>query len=467
MPPDLPSVRYAARPVAAVMLVVLAVVLAFSSMVTSGASAEPGADETSTSSETATADDTPTDGESSDEPTDAPTDEPTDGEPTDGEPTDGETSDEPSETPTDEPTAMEVEGAVFRWGINNQTNAHSHNPMADAFNFMSAGVANPGRGGATLPKGKWHARQGNVTIQKWDGQRWKQATWAGLNKDANGQKTNSSSIFSGHNVVITKGTGTVDAANRQAEITWNGTFTVLYYGGNTMFTVSDPVLSVDGGSGVVTAELGGYATSRDDGGWRKVTPKRVTIATLAKVDFSQEKGFTVTPTYLGVKTNGSASQDRSGEFAGSFPQSMISFLAGMEVDQFWYSTGLSTDNTKVPLPLSISYDAKAQVEPTPTTEPTDNAPTVDNPVNDAPDVAQAAPQPDQQVAADDPAAAPGLPAVVPESQRELLTPADLGAVRPVAATTSEGAGPDRTWWLVGSLLLVAALLLLVPARPRG
>src|SRR5690606_21012696 len=47
------------------------------------------------------------------------------------------------------------------------------------------------------------------------------------------------------------------------------------------------------------------------------------------------------------------------------------FLGPLDIAQFWYSTGLSTDGTKLPLPITVSYDAaEEEPAPTPTEEPT-------------------------------------------------------------------------------------------------
>lgn len=479
----------AARPVAGVLLVVLAVVSGFGAVVSGPqAWAAPGEEVASSalSSQTSTGE-TPDDEESdevgvsetpeeADEETDEP--DPTDESsqsadssesPTDdasGEPTD-EPSDEPSEEPSGEPTddtVIEVDNAVFRWGISNQSNARSHNP--GAFNFFSAGVADPGRGGVHLLEKHWQAKDGKVTIQKWMGKKrgWRRAAWESWKTNASGKPTGVDRNFSLHNIVIRGGKGTVDVESGDAEIRWKGTFTVVYYSGNTIFTVTDPVLTLTGGAGELRATLGGFASDRDTmSSWEPVPSVKADIATLAKVKLG-ERGFSATPAYERVVAKGFSDQVTNGPW-GAFPQQMLDFLKPLEIAQFWYSTGLATDDTKLPLPLTVSYDDSAEIAPTPDPEPT-SPPAVDNPVNDAPPPPPvAAPQVGPAPA---PAAAPpGLPAAVPESQRELLTPADLEAVTLAAAPSHHQAVPDRTWWLVGSLLLVAAFLLFIPARPRA
>lgn len=467
MRPDA-SPRYAVRPVVAVAALVLAVVLGFSAVMSGpGASADPGAEAGGSSTQTDSGSVDPS--ESADSETDetesVDPDNPTDTETTESAspPESTESAEpEPSESDRPETDGVEVDNAVFRWGINNQSNARSHNP--GAYNFFSAGVANPGRGGVHLLEKHWRAKSGNVLIQKWMGRKrgWRTAAWEGWKTNEAGKPTGVDRDFSLHNIVIRGGTGTIDRASGTAEIRWKGTFTVVYYSGNTIFTVTDPVLTVADGRGELTGVLGGFASERDNmSQWKPVTPVRATVATLDAVRLGK-RGFSSTPAYEGVQAKGFADQVTDGRW-GAFPQSMLDFLKPLAIAQFWYSTGLATDDTKLPLPLTVSYDEADEVTPTPTPEPS-APPTVDNPVNNAP---PPAPQQAPQVAAPAPAAAaPGLPAEVPESHRQLLAAADLGAVTPVAASPAEQGDPDRTWWLVGSLLLVAALLLFIPARPR-
>ncbi len=472
MQPDRQALlRYGAKPVAVVLLVLLAVLAGFSAVLHApSAAAETGV---TTESDTTTPADAPSVTET---PTDMPTDEPSDeatddatGEPTDdtpGEPT-GEPTEEPSESMSPVPAdGVEVDDAVFRWGINNQSNARSHNP--GAYNFFSAGIANPGRGGVHLLEKHWSAKAGNVVIQKWMGNRrgWKRSVWQDWRTAADGSRTGMDSNFSLHNVVINGGTGTVDRVTRTAEIRWKGTFTVVYYSGNAIFTVTDPVLRVTDGVGEVTAVLGGWASERDQmSQWEPVASVRATIATLPKVKFGKD-GVTSMPAYEGLNARGFSDQVTNGVW-GAFPQSMLDFLGPLDIAQFWYSTGLSTDHTKVPLPITVSYDGANAPEPTPTDEPS-AVPTVTNPTTAPP---PPPPVPDPAPVVPPIEVAPILPVApgvaLPAAQRPLLTASDLSAAVPVSAPVAAAAvDSDRTWWAVGGLLLLAALLLSVPSRPR-
>ncbi|WP_235735814.1 hypothetical protein [Nocardioides alcanivorans] len=338
-----------------------------------------------------------------------------------------------------------------------------------AYNFFSAGTIRLSEANMLVPKKLWSAKQGNVVIQKWMGSKdgWQEAVWNGWKKNHKGQTNTTTGNFSIHNVVINGGEGWVDRKERRAEIKWTGTFTVVYYGGNSIFTVTDPRLSVTGKKGQITATLGGFGSAQGTSQWEELDPTEVTIADLSKVKLGK-KGFTVTPDYQGVAVDitdefPNLDKQTTGKDKGSFPPSMVRFLARVGVGPYWYSSALSSGNSyKRPLPLTISFDSSDEVDQT-AQDDDDSSPVIENPLNDPP--AERATT-ESQVAAPVPAAlAPGLPAQVPESQRQLLTPADLGAIKP-AATTTTHSQPDRTWWLVGSLLLVAALLLFIPARSR-
>ncbi|WP_127479827.1 hypothetical protein [Nocardioides pantholopis] len=395
-----------------------------------------------------------------------------------------EPSESPSETATPSPTTtpspspsagasapVSVAGAVLRWGVSNQTNARSHNP--GAINFLAAGVADPGRGGATLKKNQWRAKRGNVTIEKRTATgAWRTATWAGLATSPAGADIGIYGPFSDHTVVLRKGTGAVDRAAGTARVTWKGTFTVVYYGGNTVFTVTDPTLDVADGAGTLTATLGGFLADRTDvSKWQPATPQRVRIADLPQVQLGA-LGFTAQPAYEGVTATGSEPQDRAGSGWGAFPQPFVSYLQPFGVDQFWYSTGLQSDPTKRPLPLSVSYSPKEVAAPAPTAGDAP-APEVENDAPAAPGApaAGAAPALPAVPAAAAPRAAAGVPAgALP--QAAAAAPTLPNAVQLVAAPATDSdtaaASSGAGWFLGGALLLAAALLLAVPIpSPTG
>ncbi|MFI5426253.1 hypothetical protein [Aeromicrobium sp. UC242_57] len=185
-------------------------------------------------------------------------DEPTDSEPTEPEPTSSTPT--PTPSPTLPATTRVIDDAQLRWGINNESNNKAFAP--GTFNFLSAGkIGDPGEGnkqistsdqGATWNNGKaadWKASDGNVALEKFTNKTWKPATFAGLRTTSAGETMNGNNGFSNHEVVLSGGTGTVDRTKRTASVQWTGSFTVVYYSGYSFFYVSDPKLTVSGGSG--------------------------------------------------------------------------------------------------------------------------------------------------------------------------------------------------------------------------
>ena len=363
---------------------------------------------------------------------------------------------------------FKVDDAQFRWGINNESNNAGFAP--DTANFFSAGkLDDPGRGGQTISRRDWSASVDEVTIEKRqpDGS-YDAATWNGLTTTPSGDDLTSPTAgkFSGHQVVMDGGTGTIDPRHRSARVTWDGDFTVLYYSGMTFFYVSDPTLVVRNGRGTVTATLGGFGADRENmSTWKPLPDKRVTLADLGRVRLG-EAGFTAKPNYLGVRydaSNGISAQQR-GQAYGAFPRSFVDYQVRTGQASYWYSSGGQTDRFKVALPMTISYDADNAVDP-----PDDKAPPPeDDPSEDPPDNGSPAPDPDDNGTEPTPeptqdgdpstdADADADDAAVAASPLSTTHTADQGEMRTVAANP-----PDRIWmwWLGGGLLAIAVALTL-------
>jgi len=260
--------------------------------------------------------------------------------------------------------ASTVSDAVFHWGINNEVSNRAFAP--GTYNFMSAGKAPKTSGADTISEGEWSATDGNVTIEKKqaDGTSYGTATWAGLKTTPTGGSipSPSSGQFSGHRVAIAAGTGTLDAEADNADIQWDGDFTVAFYSGMTQFYVTDPHLVVEGGVGSVTATLSGYGSDMNEPDVFVTLPAtEVTLADLSGVDVT-DTGIEVTPDYLGVTANlpeTATPQSTTGNSWGAFPESMIGFQLLTGQSSYWYSSGGATDAFKVALPISIGYTAVA------------------------------------------------------------------------------------------------------------
>lgn len=260
--------------------------------------------------------------------------------------------------------AVEITEAEFRWALNKQSSGPSHGP---GLNFLSAGDISGAITGpdTAIKPSDWKATSGDVTIEKrGSGGTSAPATWDGVQTDQSGTAlSGSSSKYSGLEMVFTGGEGTVDAAAGTAEIEWDGTASVLYYSGFVYLTVSDPVLAVTPSRAVVTATLGGHRSDRDDASeWTKMSPKTVTLAVLDRdeIDLSDETGFSAEPDYRGVsysRADSSMPQVKTGSDWGAFPDSFIDFAKESGSGGFWYSTGGSSDATKVPFSIVVSWDS--------------------------------------------------------------------------------------------------------------
>jgi len=259
-----------------------------------------------------------------------------------------------------------IDDAQFRWGLNTESGSGA---FAGGCNFLSAGVSRDMGGPIvwTDARNAYRATDGDVRIEKplRTGE-YDLATWAGRCLDANGSAVTASSLTSqtGNQVVIDGGTG-VRAADGSVEIRWSGAFTVVFYGGMTYWSASDPVLSIDArGNGRVTATASGFGASMTDlGKWDTIVGRQVVLAELRGVDTSG-RGFATDPLYLGVGVGGAGQIGRTTDNAahwGSFPASFVQFQKLTGQAGYWLTTGGVRDRAKVASALYISYDARAPV----------------------------------------------------------------------------------------------------------
>lgn len=479
--------RAAVLAVAGVAVLCLVAAMTLFGVPTPGAAhaAEVGETGTTTSASTSatTATSAPATSAPTTGPTTAPTSAPTTG-PTTGPttaPTTAPTS-EPTSTPTGGPTSaptdgpVAIDGAVLRWGINDESSNAAHAP--GTYNFFSAGSIDYPGSGRQLRESAWRQASGDVAIEKWDGSSWRPATWVGLSTDSAGATLRSptAGVFSNHQVALSGGVGEVDREAGTATIRWDGEFTVLYYSGMSLFHVIDPVLTVADGRGTLTASVGGYASSIDDPGTAvPVAPRQATLAALPSVDLAAVDGFSATPSYRGVRvTTSGTPQDLSDPaVAGAFPQDLVSVMETLGTGSYWYSSGGSTDPYKIAKALSVSYDASR-----PVTTPQPTAPATQAPTSGPQNTAIAPPTRSSGTRSGSGANAPAVvapPALAPTGAAVLAADGTLPFahdLRSVAAIfDGDGsAGPVSTtsvlWWIGGGLLLAAAALLAVPTAPR-
>ncbi|MDR3359878.1 MAG: hypothetical protein LBO20_04370 [Bifidobacteriaceae bacterium] len=255
---------------------------------------------------------------------------------------------------------VDVEDVTLAWTVNAETGGGAY---FGGCNFLSAGVAgNTGSSRTwTEADGFWKAAEGSVSIEKpTAGGGWEAPTWATKCRDANGAAvTTAPTSTTGNRVKFSGGVGEVDVDAGTAEIAWDGAFTVVFYGGMTYWSASDPVLSVAAdGTAALTATGSGYAASMDDPTvWAPLTPTTITLATFTGVSLSDD-GFDATPEYRGVTVSG-VTQTTTGADWGSFPQAFVDFQQLTGQGSYWYSSGGAADPKKVAGPASVVWDAAA------------------------------------------------------------------------------------------------------------
>ena len=81
-----------------------------------------------------------------------------------------------------------------------------------------------------------------------------------------------------------------------AEIQWDGSFTMVYYGGMTYWSINDPKLVVEDGEGTITGTMSGYGADMNDlSKWVELEDRpNATVADLTDVNVT-DSGIEVTP----------------------------------------------------------------------------------------------------------------------------------------------------------------------------
>ncbi|GAA1920269.1 hypothetical protein GCM10009775_11060 [Microbacterium aoyamense] len=294
-------------------------------------------------------------------------------------------------------TGTPIRNAQFRWGLNAEAGAGA---FAGGCNFLSAGRAgDTGRGGVvwTESHGLYRASQGNVRIEKPSAAgEYDIATWAGRCLDPAGNAVTSASVTStsGNQVVIDGGAG-VRGADGSVEIRWTGSFSVVFYGGMTYWSASDPVLVMDAaGNGRVTATASGFGASMEDlTKWEALPEREIVLAEVRGASTALGQGFAVVPQYLGVQVSGvgQVARDAVNEsFWGSFPASFVEYQKLTGQAGYWVTTGGVRDRAKPASTLYVSYDARAAIVPDLPATDTGGAAAPQNPVRLRPSANSAA-----------------------------------------------------------------------------
>lgn len=265
-----------------------------------------------------------------------------------------------------------VSDAQLRWGLNLETGSGA---FYGGCNFLSAGVVGDTGSGKVWDEamGYYAAEAGATTIEKPyatggdDEVEFRTMPFGHRCQGPDGEPVSSARMEgTGVQAVLDGGRGTVDPASGRASIAWDGSFTVVFYGGLTYWWVIDPVLEVDGGTGRLTGTVGGFGTSMEDmSRWVELEPRDVVLADLPSVDVSDATGFRTDPAYRGVRLDLdglTAPQRRDGEAWGSFPRDFVDFQIDTGQAAYWYSSGGLRDAAKPGSTVYVSYDADAPVD---------------------------------------------------------------------------------------------------------
>lgn len=270
--------------------------------------------------------------------------------------------------PGDTDGPFTVSNAEFRWGLNPETGSGA---FFGGCNFLSAGTSGDAGGAIVWPDDTYFATtDGAVTIERPTGDSgYEPLAWADRCLDPQGNTVTTADFRNtGVQAVISGGKGDIDPDAGTAEISWDGAFTVVFYGGMTYWWAADPVLTVEDGKGRITATGGGFGASMEDlSKWEELPEREIVLADLGDVDLSSGVGFSTIPDYLGVEITtppDGAPQRTDREEWGSFPQSFVDFQVETGQAAYWYSSGGLRDPAKPTSRLYVSYDADAPIEVT-------------------------------------------------------------------------------------------------------
>lgn len=260
-------------------------------------------------------------------------------------------------TPAFAADSTAITDATLTWGISGEAGGGA---FAGGCNFLSAGTGgNTGSSRAWTEADGFYAQQsGNVAILKPDASGALVATtWANKCTTPAGTPVSpmSTTSLSGNVVQLSAGEGT-KSADGSVSVSWDGSFTVTFYGGMTYWSAADPQLTLDAaGNGTLTATASGYAASMDDATrFDPIAPTTVTLATFTNGTLS-DIGFSATPNYRGVEVTATAPQLRTGANWGAFPQDLVNFHEITGQSSYWYSSGGSRDAAKVASPLGVTF----------------------------------------------------------------------------------------------------------------
>lgn len=256
----------------------------------------------------------------------------------------------PAVTPPEE--TLSLSGVALEWTGSAELQKA---PPVGGSNYFSAGTS-------AGDEASYRASQGDVRVLQvaGDGSR-TPATWA----------TRAAHVASGTTQLIRLdgGEATVEP-DGSATVSWDGAWSVNFYGGMVPFTLTDPELIVSAdGTGSLRADLSGYASNQANPNDR--TPldpvADVTVAIFKQVAIDTTGAIQIEPDYAGVELevpSGSTPQNRSNAGWGAWPQPFVDFHFASGLSSYWYSSGGAADGLKAPSAFTVDFtDAVETPEP--------------------------------------------------------------------------------------------------------
>lgn len=249
---------------------------------------------------------------------------------------------------------LDIENATFEWDVNIESNIGALNGSC---NYLSAGESD---GSAST----YNSVDGNATVVKLTADDTYEpiSNYTTRCNDKDGVKVPSNGSRSlGQKVVYSNGVGTVNTVTGEAEISWQGTFSVTFYGSLLPFWLIDPSVQIDAdGNGMLMADVGGYASTIENPDVRDIIDpvEDVVIGTFTGVDSANEGGVILDFDYESVEytsLQGAPQLRPEDRVWGAWPSGFVDIMAQLGMGEFWYTTGTSTDRFKAPNPGVIGY----------------------------------------------------------------------------------------------------------------
>ncbi|MBN9644089.1 HtaA domain-containing protein [Corynebacterium mendelii] len=256
---------------------------------------------------------------------------------------------QPQEIPDE---GVDITGVRFFWDVGGEV--QSKPPFGGA-NYLSAGKSDG-------DEASYNSKEGNVRIVTGTaGDTMTEPTYA----------TRAEFLSNGTNqfVEITDGKGHINK-DKSGTISWEGAFSVNFYGGLVPFTITNPKLTIDAdGTGTLVADLSGYGSDMNNPNEKTALDPQpnTVIARFTNASLQTDGTVTLTPLYSGVKvdtTGAERTQNTEAEGWGSWPQEFVNFQIKTGLSSYWYTSSASEKpGKKAPLPVTVDFDKAETTAP--------------------------------------------------------------------------------------------------------